>query len=207
MNEPLHDPNEIDPYNDLGDSLKTLRPRTPQIDWDAIKDARAERDSTLPLAITSRSPWAAYGPFAVAACVGVAAGAAFTFFAMNWLILNDLQAKVTRLEQEASKVALAPNVSQPAPERASTESDPELDLYLRLETPQLSVGAYRGRPDRLINASSNSSRSASTSSPANNITPDSNRAITPSKIDAEQHQSGKVLNQMQLLNELRQSIY
>lgn len=207
MNQPSNDPKDYHLSNDVVDALKMLRPRPPQLDWNAIHTARSTPDSTRPIATPLRSSWAAYMPLAMASCIGVAVGASFTYVAMNWIVLSNMQAKIMQLEKETMTASSKSMNAEPIATKTDTPSVSITEMYLNLDSPQLSVNAYRGRNDRLINVPLTNNVTEQTAPSAANDAVQSQGNSTAVTNNDEPDSKQNVLNPMQLLKELRQSIY
>ncbi len=153
MNESNHTPNHREFDNKLVDSLRTLKPRPPRLDWDAIRAAHDAEDSASSSAKPSSIFMLASGRHLVAWCSGMAAGVAITFFAMQWLVLNDLRAKVERLERTANGAAKSTTSNPSLNDRGIAGTRSAFDVNLLLDAPNLSAGSYRGPSDRFVHAS------------------------------------------------------
>ncbi|MFN6129697.1 MAG: hypothetical protein ACK6DC_09940 [Planctomycetota bacterium] len=183
-------------------ALKSLRPRSPQLDWEAIRAATVAEPS--PSAIV---PFPERIPRAVAWWSGVAAGTAITFLAMQWFIVSDLKIKVTQLEQIAGR-----NPSPSAKTQVANDSDIAVfgsvwDLNAILNGPNLSVGSYRGHPTRWVHARSKSEVAESIAVPRfDEPTPSENENPRGTR-DRETDPSEPEKNRVRLLKELQREIY
>ncbi len=207
MNEPQHDSTDHEFGNDLVDTLKTLKPRAPRLDWDAIHAAQLADETTTRPPNSGPLRFPATARFAVAWWSGMAVGVAITFFAMQWFVLNDLRNKVERLEQAANATA-KPTTGNPwFNDRTIAGTESAFDFNLLLDAPNLSVGSYRELSERLVYAR----RFATGSEPSSSADLDhtSGTPIKPSAVTetAESEPAGRATNRLRLQQELQREIY
>jgi hypothetical protein len=192
MNEPI-DNGEV--RDDRIDRWKALRPRAPKLDWDAIHSARITEAPMLPQAGPAPFQWRARMTPAIAWWSGLAAGAVITFFAMQWIVLNDLRKQLRELELTARSTTPKSTEIQTAKDRVTSPSASVVDIHSLLDRTRLSVGSYRGRGDRWIHASSNSDELHSTDT--------GYRTSGPLEIDRPEPSANRLL----LLRELKQIVH
>ncbi|MFN7736636.1 MAG: hypothetical protein ACK52S_06310 [Pirellula sp.] len=200
----------------LVDALKSVKPRAPRIDWDAIRGVHISEEATLTTTNPAKIPLYANGSRALTLCSGMAVGAAITFVAMQWMVLSDLRAKLERLEQIAPATAPKSTGLQDIKTRDNLVAEPAFDWNGLLDTPNLSVGSYRGLPDRLVSSRSVSqsfepsspSNSDELSRPKNESTPDKNYLAPPSATGApESERMEPAMNRLWLLKELHRVVH
>jgi hypothetical protein len=183
-------------------ALKALRPRSPQLDWEAIRAATVAEPTS-----SAFVPFPERVPRAVAWWSGVAAGAAITFLAMQWFVVSDLKIKVVQLEQTAGK-----NPSSSLKTQVASESDiaglgSVWDPNAILNGPNLSVGSYRGHPARWVHTRSNSETPDSNPVPRfDEPTPTENENSRGTS-DRETDPPEPEKNRVRLLKELQREIY
>jgi len=211
VNETTQGPNEREFDSDKVDALRSLKPRTPRLDWDAIRSAQVTEESataSIKPSIVSRT---SNGPHAVAWWSGMAVGAAIMFCAMQWFVLSELKAKIERLEQSTSVTERAASGIQPSVEDESagkiavTESSFAADL-LR-EPTNLSVGSYRRRSDWLVALRARHPRNESSTAVS---LAESTHAQIENKSVPSHYENDPVeppLNRLQLQKELQREIY
>lgn len=203
MNTPTNDRED---HDDSHSPLKSLKPRAPQLDWDAIHAARTEDlAATTAIRPTPAAARPRIGP-AVAWWSGLAAGAAITFFTMQWLVLNDLRTKLDRLEQTAQR-----STSEPAKLPSSHTSKPSslahaVDFQELFDRTQLTVGSVRGNANRLIHTHASASDSER-ASPDANMPSDSKRDVAPVRADGQFPPEAPLSNHWLLLKELKQAVH
>ena len=211
MNETTQGPNDGEFDNDKVDALRSLMPRTPRLDWDAIRSAQVAEESdatTIKPSIVSRT---SNGPHAVAWWSGMAAGAAIMFCAMQWFVLSDLRAKIERLEQSTSAVERTareiPPVTTIENDRGIAVTESSFAVDLLREPTNLSVGSYRRRSDWLVALRARHPRNESSNSVS---LVDSTHAQIENKSVLDRDENDPVeppLNRLRLQKELQREIY
>jgi hypothetical protein len=202
MKKTSHPGNDGELHDETLAALKALRPRSPHLDWEAIRAATVAEPT--PSAIV---PFPERVPRAVAWWSGVAAGAAITFLAMQWFVVSDLKIQVTQLEQSAGG-NLSPSL------KAQVANEPDIAVFgsvwdpnAILNGPNLSVGSYRGYPTRWVHARSKSGMPESHPAPRfDEPTPTENensRGTSERKTDPPEPEK----NRVRLLKELQREIY
>lgn len=207
MNDPNQGPEQSEHDNKLVDSLRKVKPRAPRLDWDAIRAAGLETDATIPASNPGLLRVSSTARIAVAWWSGMAAGVAITFFAMQWLVLHDLQAKIAQLEQTviATSERTIENPTTMAP--IITDMGTPYDLNALLDTPNLSVGSYRGPIDRLVYDGSKSLAMESTSKSASDDATGPKSTDTSGNRDSEIDRLEPTVNRLQLIKDLQREIY
>jgi len=199
--------NDREGHDDRVDELRALQPRAPQLNWDAIRSAHGTQESTLlqSVSVSVASP-ARIRP-AVAWWSGLAAGAAITFFTMQWLVLSDLRAQLHQLEQTARTTSpKSPRVPD-ALERPTRGTESMVDIHALLDDPSLTVGSYRGRENRWVYAHSDSSRIERSIRSAPKNPSQSTDTDSRSVEDLEVSPSESSANQLLLLRELQRVVF
>ncbi len=202
MNKPTNDQDDHDEWNE---PLKSLKPRAPRLDWNAIQAAHAvERNTAMSLRPASAAAPLRFGP-AVAWWSGLAAGAAIMFVAMHWLVLNDLRSRLDLLEQSARSSTSNPTKVQPSLESKPSGIVQAVDFYDLLDRTSLTVGSIRGNQNRLIHAHANSSESDRTFSQTN-VPSASTSDELPVRGEGEIAPEVSSVNRLLLLRELKQAV-
>jgi hypothetical protein len=203
MNTPANDQDNHDEWNE---PLKSLKPRAPRLDWDAIQAAHADACT----ATTSLRPASAAAPLRVGPAVawwsGLAAGAAITFLAMQWLVLNDLRSRLDLLEQSARRSTSNTTKIQPSLESKPSGIVQAVDFHDLLDRTNLTVGSVRGSQNRLIHAHASSSESDRSSSHTN-VPSASTSDDLPVRVEGEIAPEVSSVNRLLLLRELKQAVH
>lgn len=194
-------------HDDQVDELKALKPRAPQLNWDAISSAHGAEDSTRlqSLSVPVASP-ARIRP-AVAWWSGLAAGATITFFALQWLVVSDLRAQLQQHKQTASVKSTNSTKLPDTVERQILETESVVDIHALLDRPSLSVGSYRVCADRLVYSTVDSIRTDRPQRPSSNNPSQSTDADARSVENFEVSQSESSANRLLLLRELQRVVY
>jgi len=207
MNEPNQGPEQSEHDNKLVDSLRTVKPRAPRLDWDAILAAGLETDATIPASNPGLLRVSSTARIAVAWWSGMAAGVAITFFAMQWFVLHDLRAKVAQFEQTVSATTEKSIESPSAQATIIANSGRLFDLNALLDTPNLSVGSYRGPMDRLVYVRSKSLATESISKSAIDDATGPKSTDTSVNRDPDIDRLEPTVNRLQLIKDLQREIY
>jgi hypothetical protein len=211
MNEPANEQPHREVQDDRLVSLKSLKPRAPRLDWEAIHSAQRAEVASTPRIKPSFFSLTNNGQRAVSWWSGVAAGAAIMFCAMQWFVLSELKAKIERLEQSASAtertaLGMQPSVEvESARKIAVTESSFALDLGR--EPTNLSVGSHRWRSDWFVASRARHPRNESSSSVSLEDSTDAQKA---NKSVLDRYENDPVeppLNRLRLQKELQREIY
>jgi hypothetical protein len=211
MNEPANEQPHREVQDDRLVSLKSLKPRAPRLDWEAIHSAQSAEVSANPRIKPSFVSLTIKGQRAVAWWSGVAAGAAISFCAMQWFVLSELKAKIERLEQSTSETERTAPGTQPSGEfesaRKITVTESSFAVDLLREPTNLSVGSYRQRSDWLVALSARHPRNESSTSVS---LEDSTHAQIENKSMLDHDENDPVeppLNRLRLQKELQREIY
>ncbi len=192
MNEPTNDHN----VHDIRvERLRALKPRTPQLDWEAIHSARSSDDSNP----TQTPPASVVLPIRVRPAVawwsGLVAGVAITFFAMQWFVLSELRSELYELKQTARGATSESTKIQTAVERSDPPTASLVDINSILDRSDLSVGSYRGYGKRMVHTSASSEESPSIDNRS--------QASGPLELDRPEPTANRLL----LLQELKQVVH
>lgn len=213
MNEPNHDSTDHQFDHDLVASLKTLKPRAPRLEWNAIRVAELVEEATTHPPNSGPLRFPATARFAVAWWSGMAVGGAITFFAMQWFVLHDLRNKVERLQQ-ATNETVKPTTGNPwyndrtmYNDRTIAGTESAFDINLLLDAPNLSVGSCRGLSEQLV-YTRRFATGAETSFSAG-LDPTPGTPIEPSAVTeaAESEPGERATNRLRLQQDLQREIY
>jgi len=207
MNEPNHDSADHQFDHDLIDALKTLNPRAPRLDWDAIRTAQLTEEATTRPSSSHPHRFPAAARFAVAWWSGLAAGVAITFFAMQWFVLYDLRIQVERLEQTANAKSKSTTRDPEFNDRTIAGTESVLDFNLLLDAPNLSVGSYRELSERLVYA--RRFATGAETSPSADLDHTSGTPIEPAAVTnaIESEPAKHSTNRLRLQQDLQREIY
>lgn len=199
--------NDREGHDDRVDELKALKPRAPQLNWDAIRSAHSTQESILLQSASVPVASPAHIRPAVAWWSGLAAGAAITFFTMQWLVLNDLRAQLHQLEQTAKTTSPKSPHFPDAVERPTRGTESTVDIHTLLDEPRLSVGSYRGRENRWVYSHSDSSRIERSLRAASKNPSQSTDTDSRSVEDLEVSPPESSANQLLLLRDLQRVVF
>jgi hypothetical protein len=149
MSEPIDDPNSNEPCRELLSSLREIKPRDPQLDWDTILSAKTSDGSLDAVTIQRPLTLIAAARRSAAWLSGIAIGAAITFFVMDWFVLSDLRAKIKHLEQMVASNAENAVANRTILDQDVPSSDVAIELNDVLDSPTLTLALYRGGQARL----------------------------------------------------------
>ncbi|MBM3967590.1 MAG: hypothetical protein FJ308_21420 [Planctomycetes bacterium] len=208
--------NEI--HDAIVNSLKTNKPRAPHIEWRAIQNALDTKDSSSSsLLVPTHQPSVLAAPRfrpAVAWLSGMAAGVVITLCAMQWIVLNDLSEKITRVEPAANGHASNTIPAQATEDRNSAGSEVLLDIDKLLDGPELTAAWFHTWPLRLVHARPLSNPNESTPQPKSIDIPNSTGhessrpgAITNQFDDADADHPEQLANRLLLRKELLQHVH
>jgi len=207
MNEPNQGPDDCELDTELVDSLRTLKPRVPRLDWDAIRAAQLETDAAIPASTPYPPQFSSAARIAVAWWLGMAAGVAITFFPMQWFVLRDLRAQVAQLEQTVIATTEKNIESSSAQATIIVNTGNFLDLNALLDTPNLSVGSYRGPIDRMVCVRSKSLAMESTSKSAIDDATGLQSTDTSGNRDPKIEPAEPPVNRLQWIKDLQREVY
>jgi hypothetical protein len=137
----------------------------------------------------------------------MAAGVAITFFAMQWFVLRDLRAQVAQLEQTVIATTEKNIESSSAQATIIVNTGNFSDLNALLDTPNLSVGSYRGPIDRMVYVRSKSLAMEPTSKSAIDDATGLQSTDTSGNRDPKIEPAEPPLNRLQWIKDLQREVY